>query len=87
MIYPIESPAGSRIRYESSKPLTMYRSLEISSKPLEPGTYYFDYWVEDIFLRTLPVGRVELDWDGKTVTVPAESNWQGTFTLTVENNS
>ena len=84
MIYPIESPEGSRTRYESSKPLTMYRSLEISSKPLEPGTYYFDYWVEDIFLRSLPVGRVELDWDGTTITVPPESNWQGTFTLTVQ---
>ena len=61
----------------------MYRSMEILYKTLEPGTYYLDYWVEDIFMRQLTVGRCEVQWDGTSVTVPAEANWQGDLLLTV----
>lgn len=83
LLYPIDGTEGSDTRYESSEPMTMYRSLEIAFKPLEPGTYYLDYVVEDIFLRQLPVGRAEVAWDGTNVTVSPESDWQGEMTLTV----
>ena len=83
LLYPIDGTEGSGTRYESSEPMTMYRSLEISTKPLEPGTYYLDYVVEDIFMRQLPVGRVEVLWDGQRLTASAGSNWQGEQTLTV----
>ena len=82
LLYPIDGTEGSGTRYESSEPMTMYRSLEISSKPLEPGTYYLDYVVEDIFMRKLPVGRVEIGWDGQKLTVQ-DGTWQGEMTLTV----
>lgn len=84
LLYPIDGTEDSRTRYETSEPMTMYRSMEITFEPLEPGAYYMDYWVEDIFMRKLPVGRCEVLWDGTSLTIPAEANWQGELTLTME---
>ncbi len=81
LLYPIDGSNARRIRYETSKPLTMYRSLEITFKPLEPGTYYLDYYVEDIFQRMLPLERVEVRWDGEKITVP-DGVWEGEEVLT-----
>lgn len=84
LIYPIDGTEYSdKVLYQSSEPLTMYRSLDITYETLEPGTYYLDYWVEDIFMRHLPVGRAELLWDGSKVSMPAGSDWQGALTLRV----
>ena len=76
LLYPIDGSDAEHMRYETSEPQTMYRSLEISYTSLEPGTYYLDYYVQDIFKRLLPVGRVEVQWDGANVSVD-ESAWQG----------
>ena len=81
LLYPIDGTSGSETRYETSQELTMYRSLELMGKNLEPGTYYLDYWVEDIFMRRLPVGRAEVIWDGKNIIVPA-GTWEGKAILT-----
>ena len=62
--------------------MTMYRSLEMNAKPLPPGTYYLEYWVEDIFLRHLPIGRAEITWDGETPRLPDPAAWAGVMTLT-----
>ena len=86
LLYPIDGLDSNRTRYELSEPLTLYRSLEIEYKRLEPGTYYIDYYVEDIFQRLLPVERVEIQWDGEKITVPEESDWAGSMTLTVVAN-
>ena len=82
LLYPIDGSATGRIHYETSEPQTMYRSMKISYKPLEPGTYYLDYYVEDIFKRLMPVGRVEIQWDGASISVD-ESAWQGEMPLTM----
>lgn len=83
LLYPIDGSANGRTRYETSGTLTMYRSLDLSTKPLDPGTYYLEYSVEDIFQRLLPVERVEIQWDGQKVTV-AEGAWEGETTLTLK---
>ena len=72
-----------KILFQYSEPMTMYRSLDITYKPLEAGVYYLDYWVEDIFMRHLPVGRAEVLWNGKTVDVSLRSKWNGGMKLTV----
>lgn len=83
LLYPIDgTETNGKTRYEASAPMTMYRSMEITFQTLEPGTYYLDYVVEDIFLRQLPVGRVEVLWDGQTLTVQ-DGAWQGEMTLTM----
>ena len=81
LLYPIDGSEGKNMRYEASGPLTMYRSLALSSKPLEPGTYYLDYYVEDIFQRLLPVGRVALEWDGASFSLQ-DGAWEGEMLLT-----
>lgn len=82
LLYPIDGMGDGKVRYESSETLTMRRSLELSYTPLEPGTYYMEYYLMDIFMRLLPVGRVEVRWDGRSVSVD-ESAWQGEMTLIV----
>ena len=82
LLYPIVDVSNGKLRYESSETLTMYRSLELSYVPLEPGTYYMEYYIADIFMRLLPVGRVEVQWDGQSVSVD-ESAWQGEVSLVV----
>ena len=83
LLYPIDGMPAGETKYEASEELTMYNSLEITMKELEPGTYYLDYWVEDIFLRQMPVERVEVIWDGYNLTVPDEE-WQGRIILSNE---
>ena len=80
LLYPIDGTPAGETRYEASKELTMYNSLEITMKELEPGTYYLDYWVEDIFLRRMLAGHVEVIWDGYKITVP-DGEWQGRIIL------
>ena len=81
LLYPIDGTGESgEKRYETSEPLTMYRFLEMTAKPLPAGTYYLDYWVEDLFTRRLDSGRVEVFWDGQAVSVQS-GDWQGTVTL------
>ena len=82
LLYPIEGSDGEVVRYEMSEPMTIYRSLELSRTELEPGTYYMDYEVEDIFMRTLPVGRVQVNWDGKEFTVP-DKTWLGEMIMSL----
>ena len=82
LLYPIDGTEDSGTRFEASEPMTMYRALEIGEKPLEPGTYYLEYLVEDSFMRYLPVGRAEVQWDGEKVTVP-DGSWEGTLRLTL----
>ncbi|MBR6219577.1 MAG: hypothetical protein IKQ80_03355, partial [Clostridia bacterium] len=83
LLYPIDGTTDGHVRYETSGTLTMYRSLDLSTKPLDPGTYYLEYYVEDIFRRRLPLERVEIQWDGQNVTV-AQGAWEGETTLTVK---
>ncbi len=82
LLYPIDGIGDGKMRYESGETLTMRRLLELSYTPLEPGTYYMEYYIVDIFMRLLPVGRVEVRWDGQSVSVD-ESAWQGEMTLIV----
>ncbi len=83
LVYPVEGAEDSgRTQYQTSEPMTMYKSLEMTKQPLPEGTYYLDYWAEDSFTRRLPVGRVEVCWDGETVSLPSPESWQGTMTLT-----
>jgi len=85
LLYAIDGTENTRTRYETSETLTMLRSLEITRKKLPAGTYYMEYWAEDLFKRALPVGRVEINWDGKsTLTISPNSNWEGTIRLTLE---
>ena len=34
-------------------------------------------------MRDLPVGRCEVQWDGTSLTIPSEADWQGDLLLTM----
>ena len=82
LLYPIDGTEGKDIRYERSEPMTLYRALEVSEKLLDPGTYYLDFEVLDLFLRPLPLGRVEVQWDGERLSTKEEA-WGGEMLLTL----
>ncbi|MBQ7372101.1 MAG: hypothetical protein IJW67_09540, partial [Blautia sp.] len=84
LLYPVvRTEQTGTTRYESSEPQTMYRSLEIKEEALPAGTYYLNYWARDMFMRHLPIGRVEMKWDGETLSLSSEEAWEGTVTLDI----
>ena len=83
LMYPVEGTEDSRTRYESSQKLTMYRSLELEDMPLPPGRYYIQFIVYDLFMRPMEMERIELNWDGETLSFPEQMAWDGRETLRV----
>ena len=82
LLYPIiDSDVDRGIQYEASAPMTMYRALEIKPKVLPAGTYYLDYWVEDMFTHQLHVGIAGLNWDGEKISMLPDEQWEGVMTL------
>ena len=67
--------------YEYSNAQTVTRVLPVESKLLPPGTYYIQYVVEDMFMRRIPMDRVEVRWDGTELTLADGAVWEGTETL------
>lgn len=68
MLYPHYAEQEERTYYSYSQPLTMYRSLEIEEKPLDPGTYYVRYILTDIFGRKRFLPMTKISWDGAVFT-------------------
>ena len=83
LMYPVDGTEDSRTRYESSQKLTMYRSLELEDMPLPPGRYYIQFIVYDLFMRPMEMERIELNWDGQTLSFPEQMAWEGRETLCV----
>lgn len=77
----IDSNGNGGIQYEASAPMTIYRALEIKPKVLPAGTYYLDYWVEDMFTHQFHVGSAGLNWDGGRISMLPDEQWEGVMTL------
>ena len=67
--------------YEYSEPQTITRVLPVEIRPLPPGTYYIQYVVEDMFMRRIPMEKVEVHWDGEQLTLAEGAVWEGTEKL------
>ena len=74
LLYPID---GNLRFFETSAPLTMYRSLEVEEITLPAGDYFIEYEVDDMFERPFVLDRVKLHWDGKEITYPDGFVWEG----------
>ncbi|MGX8705914.1 MAG: hypothetical protein ACSW8J_04970, partial [bacterium] len=76
LLYPIDGANRSgRPSYRSSAPLKIYRSLDVEEIPLPAGTYYLEYEIDDIFLQTKALDRIEFHYDGRRVTFPHGADW------------
>ena len=84
LLYPIVDEKTGHLQagaYEYSQSKTVTRVLPVESKLLPPGTYYIQYVVEDMFMRQIPMERVEVHWDGTKLTLAPNVTWEGTATL------
>lgn len=91
LLYPIDDGTlDERESYQIGEMQTMYRSLKVEEIPLPPGIYYLEYEVQDMFLRTFLLDRIEIHWDGENMTFPEGFTWEGKAdtkrTVTVETN-
>ena len=64
--------------------MPLYRALNIDEITLPPGTYYLEYEMEDIFMRTYTTDRIEIRWDGENMTFPDGDAWMGTLEVVWE---
>ena len=83
LLYPILDMATDLQggEYEYSEPQTITRVLPVENRPLPPGTYYIEYVVEDMFMRRIPMERVEVKWDGENMSLAENVVWEGKATL------
>lgn len=82
LLYPIDgADQNGKTVYETSAPMNLYRSLRVTEEPLPPGPIYIEYWARDMFMRPLTIGRVEMYWDGQTLTLAPGQTWEGTATI------
>ena len=79
-LYPVDGDGGDA-GYQSSQMMTMYRALDVQEIPLPEGTYYIEYEVDDMFLRSYLLDRIEFHWDGKNMTFPEGFAWEGEVVL------
>ena len=80
LLYPVLTGAGVT-GYETSTPQTIYRALDIEEIPLEPGTYYLEYEICDMFMRGVVSSRAKMNWDGEDFTLAEDAVWDGTLSL------
>ena len=82
LLYPIDGTEhNGKTLYEASEPMTLYRSLQVTEEPLPPGPIYIEFWARDMFMRPLTIGRVEMYWDGQTLSLAPGQTWEGVATL------
>ena len=82
LLYAIDGTEKTgKTRYAMAEKHTLYRAMTIETMVLPAGTYYLEYEVLDIFMRLITTERIEMYWDGKTMTFPADFAWEGTMQL------
>ena len=75
-LYPVDgSDSDGKVRYQVSQPLTMNRAPYVEEIPLPAGTYYLEYEVVDVFMRSTIMDRIEFKWDGENMTLSQDDAW------------
>ena len=70
------------VRYMASGPASrLYKALDVMETPLPAGTYYLEYEVDDLFMRSFRLERFEMKWDGEKITLPDGLSWEGSLVL------
>ena len=83
LLAPLKTASKSeKETYVSSGPVSrMYRALDVVEAPLPAGTYYLEYEVDDLFMRSYTLERFEMKWDGEKLTLPDDLVWEGSVVL------
>lgn len=75
-------PATGKVYYASSEPRKLTRSLNVKEVVLPEGNYEIEFVIDDLFNRSMSLGRVGMEWDGKTMIIRTDG-WEGTETLDI----
>ena len=86
LLYPKDgTKTNGGQEYESGKKKTLFRALDIGEIPLPAGTYFIEYEIRDMFMRTAKLDRFGFRWDGHEATFPEGFTWEGTVEPKWEN--
>lgn len=81
-VFPYASSmAGGKTYYAFGRKSILPRALDVAEIALPPGTYYLEYEIQDMFMRTAKLDRIEFRWDGQEITFPADFTWEGNAPL------
>lgn len=83
LLTPLSKVSKSgNVRYVPSGPVSrLYKALDVTEAPLPAGIYYLEYEVDDLFMRSYPLERFEMKWDGEKITLPDDLAWEGSIVL------
>ncbi|MCR5297579.1 MAG: hypothetical protein K6E17_09225 [Clostridiales bacterium] len=85
ILWPLDgADAGEQQYVPGSSAMWLPRMLEIEEKPLPAGTYYLQYEADDMFMRPYTLERIEMHWDGESLTFPEDFAWEGRVALNWE---
>ena len=70
-------------QFVAADPRVLYRAMNLEDRMLPPGTYYMQYIVYDMFMRTIPLDWIEVRWTGDEMILPEGFSWEGTQELTI----
>lgn len=76
LLYPF-GEANQEVSYTPGEWMILGRALQVDEIQLPVGTYYLEYELVDMFLRTMTLEKIELHWDGKAFSLPDGFVWQG----------
>ena len=76
-VYPVYGTEGDARYYHLGRREIMPKALEVTEIPLPPGTYYLEYEITDLFMRTRTLERIEYRWDGEKISFPEGFRWEG----------
>ena len=78
LLFPVKDAVENRDSYIPGRERQLGRTLLVEEMPIPAGTYYLEYELVDIFMRTMLLDKVEVYWDGQTFTFPNGFAWAGT---------
>ena len=82
LLYRLDgSNQNGKTKYAASPRNTLYRAMNMEPMILPAGTYYLQYEVNDVFMRPILLDRIEMYWDGKTLSFSRDFTWEGRLEL------
>jgi len=84
LLYEVHGKKRGSKPYVFSPTMIMYRSMKLEEIILPPGTYYIDFTIYDVFMRSMRMETVELQIaEDHTISILGEP-WEGTEILNAD---
>ena len=77
LLYPVMGTEKGKHSYIPGKLKRLGRALPVEEIPLPVGTYYLEYELVDLFIRSMLLEKIEVYWDGQQFRFPDGLIWEG----------